>query len=43
MLFRILGLDIAFTSVLEEFVGHNGPKMSYGKQSLANELFVQEF
>lgn len=39
---RILGIDISFTTVLEEFIAHEGPKMSYGKQPLGNEFFVQE-
>ncbi|MDX1463723.1 MAG: hypothetical protein R3359_11750 [Marinirhabdus sp.] len=42
ILFRILGIQVQFTTVLEEFIAHNGPKLSYGKQPLGNELFVQE-
>lgn len=38
---RILGLEISFTSVIEEFIAHTGPKLSYGKQPMGNELFVQ--
>jgi hypothetical protein len=38
---RILGVDVNFTKVLEEFVAYEGPKMSYGKQPLGNEFFVQ--
>ena len=38
---RILGLPISFTSLVDEFVSHKGPKMSYGKQPLGNELFVK--
>ena len=38
---RILDIEIAFTSVIEEFISHNGPKLSYGKQPLGNELFIQ--
>ena len=41
--YRILGIEIAFTSVLEEFIGHQGPKISYGKQPLGKELFIQEY
>ncbi len=39
---RILGVDISFTTVLEEFIAHEGSKMSYGKNPLGNEFFVQE-
>ena len=38
---RILGLEIAFTSVIEELISHSGPKLSYGKQPMGNELFLQ--
>ena len=38
---RILGIPVGFTSKIEEFVAHEGMKLSYGKQSLANEVFIQ--
>jgi hypothetical protein len=38
---RILGIEIKFTSVIEDLIAHPGPKLSYGKQPLGNELFVQ--
>lgn len=38
---RILGVPVGFTSKIEEFVAHQGMKISYGKQSLANEVFIQ--
>lgn len=38
---RILGIDLVFTSVIEEFIAHVGPKISYGKKPLGNELFFQ--
>ena len=38
---RILGIPVGFTSKIEEFVAHEGMKISYGKQSLANEVFIQ--
>ncbi|PQB04959.1 hypothetical protein BST85_08685 [Aureitalea marina] len=38
---RILGLEISFTSAVEQFVSHQGPKMSYGKQALGNEFFIK--
>ena len=39
---RILGAEVSFTTVIEEFIAFEGPKMSYGKQPLGNELFLQE-
>ena len=30
-----------FTTNLEDFIAHSGPKMSYGKAPLGNEFFVQ--
>lgn len=38
---RILGIPVSFTSKIEEFVAHDGMKISYGKSSLANEVFIQ--
>ena len=38
---NILGVPVGFTSKIEEFVAHEGMKLSYGKQSLANEVFIQ--
>ena len=38
---RILGLEVNFTSVIEELIAHSGPKISYGKQQMGNELFIQ--
>lgn len=38
---RILGMDIQLSTSVEEFVAHKGPKISYGKQPLGNELFFQ--
>ncbi len=38
---RVLGLDIGFTSKIETFIAHQGPKLSYGIQPLGNEFFVQ--
>ncbi len=40
---RILGFDIVFTSVIEEFISHTGPKISYGKKPMGNELFFQSY
>lgn len=38
---RILGLEVKFTSKVEDFIAHNSLKMSYTKQPLSNELFVR--
>ncbi|OAB79622.1 hypothetical protein ULVI_02380 [Cochleicola gelatinilyticus] len=38
---RILGVEVHFTSVIEELIAHSGPKLSYGKQPMGNELFLQ--
>ncbi len=38
---QILSIPVGFTSKIEEFVAHEGMKISYGKQSLANEVFIQ--
>ena len=38
---RILGVKVEFTSVIEQFIAHQGPKISYGKQPMGNELFIQ--
>jgi hypothetical protein len=38
---RILGLEVSFTSKVEDFIAHNSLKMSYTKQPLSNELFVR--
>src|SRR5690606_15097579 len=40
---RILGIDVSFTSVIEEFIAHTGPKISYGKKPLGSELFFQSY
>lgn len=40
---RILGVDVTFTAVIEEFIAHHGPKISYGKKPLGNELFFQSY
>lgn len=38
---RILGIKIDFTTEIDAFLAHKGPKASYGKQPLGNELFFQ--
>ena len=41
ILTRILGIEVGFTSKVEEFIGHEGLKFSYTRQALGNELFVK--
>ena len=41
LLTRILGLEIGFTSKVEEFISHDGLKFSYTRQAPGNELFVK--
>jgi len=38
---RILGLKITFTTKVEDFIKHAGPKITYTKQPLQNEFFVR--
>lgn len=38
---RILGIDISFTSAVEDFIKHSGPKITYTKQPLQNEFFIR--
>lgn len=39
---HVLGIPIKFTSKIEEFIAHDGAKLSYGRQSLGNEFFIQK-
>ncbi len=38
---RILQIPIEFTTKVEKFVAHNGPKLTYAKQPLGKEVFVR--
>jgi hypothetical protein len=38
---RILQIPIKFTTVVDEFVAHNGLKMTYSKTPLGKEFFVR--
>ncbi|MBS9773655.1 MAG: polysaccharide deacetylase family protein [Tenacibaculum sp.] len=38
---RILLIDIDFCTKVEDFIAHNGPKLSYTKSPLGNEFFVK--
>lgn len=39
---NILGLEIGFTSKIEEFIAHDGMKISYGKQKMGSEFFIRQ-
>ena len=39
---HILGIPIKFTSKIEEFIAHDGAKLSYGRQALGSEFFIQK-
>ena len=36
-----MGIPVDFTTTVEEFIAHKGPKMSYTRQPLGNEIFVR--
>ena len=38
---RILKIDITLTSVIEEFIAHNGPKINYSKTPFSDEFFIR--
>ncbi|SNZ01566.1 polysaccharide deacetylase family protein [Flagellimonas pacifica] len=38
---KILGIEISFTTKVEDFIRHTGPKMTYSKQPLQNEFFIR--
>lgn len=38
---RILQIPVSFTTVIEEFIAHNGPKMTYSKSPLGKEFFIK--
>ncbi|MAU26359.1 MAG: hypothetical protein CMH48_09075 [Muricauda sp.] len=38
---EILGVDIGFTTKVEDFIKHKGPKITYTKKPLQNEFFVR--
>ena len=38
---RILGVEIIFTTKVEDFIKHNGPKITYTRQPLQNEFFIR--
>ncbi|NNC70564.1 MAG: hypothetical protein HKN90_07080 [Flavobacteriaceae bacterium] len=38
---RILQIEIKFTTQVEKFIAHNGPKITYAKQPLGKEIFIR--
>ena len=38
---RILQIKVDFTTKVEDFIAHEGPKLTYGKQPLGNEIFIR--
>ncbi|WP_373075104.1 polysaccharide deacetylase family protein [Zeaxanthinibacter enoshimensis] len=38
---RILGIEVSFTTKVEDFIKHAGPKITYTKKPLQNEFFVR--
>ncbi len=38
---NILGIEVSFTTKVEDFIKHTGPKITYTKQPLQNEFFVR--
>ena len=37
----ILGIEVTYTTKVEDFIKHTGPKITYTKQPLQNEFFVR--
>ncbi|GGW23923.1 polysaccharide deacetylase family protein [Arenibacter certesii] len=37
----ILGIEVVYTTKVEDFIKHSGPKITYTKQPLQNEFFVR--
>jgi len=38
---RVLNIEVEFTTKVEEFVAHNGPKLTYSKAPLGKEFFIK--
>ncbi len=38
---RILGIEVSYTTKVEDFIKHSGAKITYTKQPLQNEFFVR--
>ena len=38
---ELLGLELSFTTKVEDFIKHNGPKITYTHKPLQNEFFIR--
>ena len=38
---QVLGVEVGFTTRVEDFIKHQGPKITYTKQPLQNEFFIR--
>ena len=38
---RLFNVKVSITTEVSEFIAHNGPKMSYTRKQLGNELFIK--
>ena len=38
---RILSIPVTFTTKVDEFVAHNGPKLTYSRAALGSEFFIK--
>ncbi|MEE4248497.1 MAG: hypothetical protein V2I33_24215, partial [Kangiellaceae bacterium] len=38
---QLMGVEIGFTTKVEDFIKHQGPKITYTKQPLQNEFFIR--
>jgi len=38
---QLMGVEISFTTKVEDFIKHQGPKITYTKQPLQNEFFIR--
>lgn len=38
---RILGIEVSYSTKVEDFIKHSGPKITYTKQPLQNEFFIR--
>ncbi|MEO0571776.1 MAG: polysaccharide deacetylase family protein [Bacteroidota bacterium] len=38
---QMLGVEVTFTTKVEDFIKHQGPKITYTKQALQNEFFIR--
>lgn len=38
---QMMGVEVSFTTKVEDFIKHQGPKITYTKQALQNEFFIR--